>query len=97
MEDFLIGQDIYGYAIGVNYQGKGVYQTRLGAMCTFISYVLMIVITLNLSIAFSDGSKQEEKVQTTQFDIWNTEKYYLTNNGLSVNYLIWPPLGPEIG
>ena len=56
-EDILVNQDIYGHAIGVNYRGSGAYQTRLGALFTFVTYVLIIVNTVSILIAFNDVSK----------------------------------------
>ena len=57
IDQFLVSQDIYGHAIGVNYKGSGVYQTWLGAICTLITYSLMLLNLTNLMTAFSDGSK----------------------------------------
>ena len=56
-EEIFVSQDIYGYAIGVNYRGRGAYQTRLGGLCTLVTYVLIIVNAVSIMIAFNDGSK----------------------------------------
>ena len=62
LEQFLVSQDIFGHAVGVNYKGSSTFQTRIGALCTFSAYLLMIVNVVNLMIAFNDGSRQEEKI-----------------------------------
>ena len=48
---------MYGHAIGVHYRGSDAYQTRLGALCTIVTYALMLVNLVTLSTAFNDGSK----------------------------------------
>ena len=57
-----VNLDIYGHAIGVHYRGRGAYKTRLGALVTLATYILMIINTVSLFKAFMDGSMQEEKV-----------------------------------
>ena len=57
LESFIVGQDMYGYAIGINYKGSGTFQTRLGAFCTFATYALILTNLITLIIAFNDGSK----------------------------------------
>ena len=57
LEDLILSQDMYGHAIGVHYRGSDAYQTRLGALCTLVTYALMLVNLITLSTAFSDGSK----------------------------------------
>ena len=97
LEQFIVSQDIYGYAVGVNYKGSGVFQTRLGALCTIITYTLMIVNLTNLLIAFTDGSKQEEKIQSIEFDTWNSDRFDITDNSMTISYILWPPIDSRIG
>ena len=61
LSSFLVSQDIFGSPIGVHYRGDGSYQTRLGAFCTIVTYVLIVINTTALIQAFLDNSKQEEK------------------------------------
>ena len=96
LEDFLVSQDMYGYAIGVNYRGSGSYQTRVGAFFTLVTYVLMIINFSSLSEAFASGSKQEEKAQTVQQDIYYSDPYNLQENGVSLYYAIDPPIPSNI-
>ena len=57
LESFIVGQDMYGYAMGINYRGSGTFQTRLGALCTFATYVLILVNLSTLVIAYYNGSR----------------------------------------
>ena len=59
--DFFTSFDIYGHSVAVNYKGNGVYQTRLGAIVTLATYVLMLFNLATLITAFLNGSRQEEK------------------------------------
>lgn len=45
---YFLGLDIFGHPIGVHYRGRSVYQTKLGALCTILSYALMLVNTVTL-------------------------------------------------
>ena len=57
---FLVGQDIYGHVIGVHYKGSGTFNTGLGALCTLITYSLIL---FNFNVLFEglrDQSLQSE-------------------------------------
>ena len=73
LEQIVVGQDMYGHLIGVHYRGSGSYQTRLGALFTLATYVLMVVNMVSLSAQFLDGSKQEEKFQSITIDRFYSE------------------------
>lgn len=68
LDSCLMEQDIYGHPIGVHYKGSGVYQTRLGAFCTFATYALLIFNFISLSLEYELGSKQEVKTTEILFD-----------------------------
>ena len=61
LSDFLVGFDIYGHQIGVNYKGGGTFNTRLGALCTLVTYTLMLVNMSGLLIDWADDSRWEVK------------------------------------
>ena len=44
--------DMYGHAIGVHYRGRDAYKTKLGALVTLATYVLMTVNMVTLLTAF---------------------------------------------
>ena len=72
-ERMIVNYDIFGHAIGVHYRGSGAFKTRLGAFCTIVTKVLIIVNLVSLFIAFRDGSNQKEKTQVTTLDRFNDE------------------------
>ena len=63
--DFMVSKDIYGHPVGINYRGSDSYQTKMGAFCTLATLIMVILNSTNLVKAFFDGSRQDEKVQTT--------------------------------
>lgn len=58
--DAVVGGDIYGHPIGVNYEGSDTYQTKLGAFFTMAVYVLVIFNFIAISVAFKEGTWQDE-------------------------------------
>ena len=44
--------DMYGHTIGVHYRGRDAYKTKLGALVTLATYVLMTVNMISLFTAF---------------------------------------------
>ena len=56
LEKLLVGQDIYGHPISVLYRGSDYYKTRLGAFFTLATYVLIAINTIQLFVAFKNGS-----------------------------------------
>ena len=67
-EQFIVGQDIYGHNIKVNYRGSESFKTRLGALCTLSAYVLIMINFVTLLLIYNDGSNQEEKTQYMLID-----------------------------
>ena len=61
-EEYLVGKDIYGHPVGVNYRGSGSYKTKRGALCTLATLILVLMNLTTLVRIFFDGSKQDEKV-----------------------------------
>ena len=97
MRSFLINQDIYGYAIGVHFKGKGTFNTGLGGLCTIATYVL---IALNFKVLFEgllDQSLQGETVQVNSYDNFKTDKYLFSENDLEFVLLSAIPLPRNIG
>ena len=64
----LVNQDIFGAPISVHFQGSESYQTKLGAFCTISTYILALVNSINLTMAFLDHSNQEERTSRTRVD-----------------------------
>ena len=55
--DHLVGYDIYGHQVGINYRGDNFYRTKLGTFFTLVTYVLIIFNVLSSIQAFYDGSR----------------------------------------
>lgn len=55
----------------------------------------MIVYSATLFIAFKDGSKQEEKISTLQYDLYLDEAQILNEYDFSLTYIVYPPLPPK--
>ena len=72
--------DIFGHPISVNYRGEDTFKTRLGACFTLIVYLLMIFNLVQLSIAYVDGSNQEEKNRVQLFNRNEAGPYNLAEN-----------------
>ena len=63
--DYVVSKDIYGHPVGINYRGSDSFQTKMGALCTLATLIVVIVNSSSLVKAFFDSSKQDEKVSTT--------------------------------
>ena len=94
-EDYIVSYDRWGSAITVNYKGSSVYKTRLGALVSIGSYVLLIIFTMQLFIAFIDGTKQTETTQTLKYDTFGSEPYKFSDMNFAVSILL-PPIPPQI-
>ena len=56
LEEIVVGQDMYGHVIGVHYKGSRAFKTRLGALCSIATHVLVLINLMNFITAFLDGS-----------------------------------------
>ena len=65
---FLVDRDIYGEKIKVMYKGNDLYQTKLGALCTILTYVLICINAFSVFQGFVNGTRQNESAQTLYFD-----------------------------
>ena len=94
-EDYIVSYDRWGKTITVNYSGSSVYKTRLGALVSIVSYVLLISFTVNLFQAFIDGSRQTETAQTLKYETFESESYNFSDMSFGVQ-IILPPIPPRI-
>ena len=97
LEDLILRQDIYGHAVGVHYRGSGSYQTRLGALCTLITYMFIILNLVTVMSAFKDGSNQKENMQTMMVDNLGGDNYKLQEKNFMMSFSSWPPIPENIG
>ena len=61
---FFVNRDIFGQPISILYKGSNTYKTKLGALCTILVSVLVLVNTLILTEGFINHTQQTEKTQT---------------------------------
>ena len=87
--------DMFGHVIGVHYRGRDAYKTCLGATVSLVTYALMIINIVSLSIAFNDGSRQEEKAQFTQVDLWQQDTINLVELDFQIGIVSFLP--PDVG
>ena len=59
----LTALDIYGHPIGVNNRGSSVYKTNLGTIVTLLTYILIMINTVDLITKFRTKSNQLETYQ----------------------------------
>ena len=93
----MVSRDQYGHPISINYRGSDSYQTKLGALCTLATQILILIYTINLVIGFRNNSLQEEKTQTTTVDLFDTDDYNFKEYHTGMVILVWPPIPPQIG
>lgn len=89
--------DIYGHAIGVNYRGQDAYKTRLGALFTLATRILMTMNLVILLIAFFEGTKQEEKMQSIKFDSFYADSVDLVEQKFLLSFLTVPHIDEKLG
>ena len=75
--EFVMKFDIFGHPITVNFKGDDTYKTRLGVFFTFSIMFLIIFNFINLSTAFVDGSRQEDKTNVNLYDRHESPEYNL--------------------
>ena len=63
------GLDMYGHKIGVNYEGSDHFRTKLGAVVTLITYVLILINALNIGTQFVNDDNQKEIYRPLQIDL----------------------------
>ena len=82
--------------IGVHYKGSGSYQTKLGALVTLATYVLMTVNMVTLCIAFNDVSSQDEKFQSEKIDRFYSDPVKFADNEIEIVLFTRPQVPARI-
>ena len=59
----LTALDIYGHPVSVNHKGQPVFKTRLGSLCTVLTYALILINLIGLVTTFRTKSDQLESSQ----------------------------------
>ena len=86
--DSLLGLDLYGHPIAVNFRGQSTYQTWLGVTCSLLVYAIVFQSLITLSTVFIDGSRQDEKVNVVNYDRFDSKAYNLKDYGIT--FYIFP-------
>ena len=74
---FLVERDIYGQPISVLYKGSDVFKTKMGALCTILTYCLLLINGITLVEGFLDNSRQQESAQTQFYDAYKAGVFSL--------------------
>ena len=64
---------------------------------SFIIYGLIIMNSIQLTIAFMDGSKQNEKFNEETIDRVDTGPQYFSENHMEIAVLTYRPIPEEMG
>ena len=97
IKEFFVDQDIFGHAITVHYRGRDSFKTCLGSLCTLATYVLMAVNLMTLWVAFLDGTRQEEKTQTTTLDRFSDDPRKFSEHNMTLSLYQDFDLTPDLG
>ena len=60
---------MYGHKIGLNYEGSDKFKTKLGAVVTIMTYVLILINTLKIVSEFVNDENQREIYRPLQVDL----------------------------
>ena len=41
--EYLVGKDVFGHPVWVNYRGSGSFKTKMGALCSLATLILVLV------------------------------------------------------
>ena len=77
---FFVDRDIFGSPVTVLYKGSDTYKTIMGALCTVLVIVLVLVNSFILAQGYISQSRQTETAQNVYLDLYNAGKFYLEEN-----------------
>ena len=69
----------------------------MGALCTLLTYALLLVYGISLTQAFLDNSKQTESVQTLYYDRFKEGEFKFSDNSLKIMIITAGELDPAVG
>ena len=75
--NFFVSKDMFGQPVTVNYRGSDVFRTKIGALLSLATYILIVFNSISLVHSFFDGSKQSESQRTEKFDLFLADSYLL--------------------
>ena len=71
--------------MSVNYQHSSSYTTYLSATVSTITICFIVLNLIHLTIGYNNGSLQDEKTTFIQVDRFDSEAYYLKENGIEIS------------
>ena len=89
--------DMFGYVPQLNLKGQSAVTTYLGTFVSITMYTLILINTIQLSIAFSDGSKQNEKFNQELIDRFDVEPLFFSDHQFEIAVLTDDPIAYKIG
>ena len=95
--NWLIERDIFGQPIEVLYKGSNKFKTWVGTLCTFLTYILLLLFVFTQTTAYWDRSKQEVKSQRLLYDRYEAGEFNLAENHVNLRMGTTMPIPESIG
>ena len=90
MSGLTSGLDFYGHPVGVHYRGSGSYSTKLGALCSIITVLLIVINTLDIWTKFIHKTDQTEFYMRVKTDTIGIDP--LVFGEQQIHFVIWSPV-----
>ena len=94
---FVLNRDIFGQPITVMWHGSDVHKTKMGTLCTFLTYGLLLAYLVTQINSILDGNKQNESTQTKQYDRYSAGRYSLAENYFNLTIAVLKPIPERVG
>ena len=95
--DFLVEQDMFGQSISVFYKARDVFKTKMGALASICTYMLMLFNLTTLLQAYAQGTKQQTSFETSVLDLFTAGAFPLIDYGLELSVLLKQRLPSRFG
>ena len=89
--------DMFGHRPELTFKGQPAYTTYPGMVVSVIIYGLIIINTVQLAIAFSNGSKQNEKFNQLLVELNEIGPQYFSDNRFEIAISTLIPITEEMG
>ena len=89
--------DMFGYVPQLTFKGQTSFTTYPGAVVSAIIYGLIIMNTVQLTIAYNDGSRQNEKFNQELIERSDIEPQYFSENHFEIAVVTNRPIPEEMG
>ena len=88
--------DMFGFKPELSIEGEPAHTTIVGSICSLMVYAMIIFNTAQLSIKYSDGSKQNEKYNEEHVDRLTEEPSYFSD-GFEIAIVTKRPIPEDVG